>query len=388
MKLTLSLTHNCNLNCPYCYAGRKFKKDMSFDTAKKIIDYGMLMATPGERVEIGFFGGEPFLRFKQIKEIVAYSREIEQRSHSPIDFHITTNGTLLTTQNLSFLQDENIGLCVSIDGPAYIHDRNRRYRNGRGSFNTVMRNLGLAAEALDKVQVNAVYAPESIGSLAEIVSFFVDYEIPLIHLNPNITSTWDEPNIELLEDSYRAVADVYIDSYQKGNEIAVNLIDSKVIVFLKQGYEGADRCGMGTTELGFAPSGNIYPCERFIGQDDGGALCLGNIHTGINITNRCAVLKQRGNHNPECATCSLGKYCMNWCGCTNYFMTGDAGLSSTFLCRSEKASMQAAQYTLDTLHNNDLFVDHFYRYLNKGRQFIPGIILKEKSHERQSYISS
>ncbi len=388
MKFTLSLTHNCNLNCPYCYAGSKFKKDMSLETAKKIIDFSMSMAVPGERVEFGFFGVEPFLRFNQIRDIVSYAREVEQGGASPVDFHITTNGTLITPNRLSFLRSENIGLCISVDGPAYIHDRNRRFKNGRGSFNVVMQNLGLAVETLDKVQVNSVYGPESVGSLAEIVGFFVGHDVPLIHLNPNITSTWGASNMELLEESYRAVADVYIDSYQKGKEIAVSLIDSKIIVFLKQGYERADRCGMGATEWGFAPSGNIYPCERFIVEDDGGELCLGNVHTGVNTTSRCAMLKRRGNHNPECAACSLGKFCMNWCGCTNYFMTGDAGLSSAFLCRSEKASIRAAQYALDTLRNDDLFVDHFYRYLNKGRQPIPEIIVKEKSHEQQSYVSS
>jgi uncharacterized protein len=388
MKLTLSLTHNCNLNCPYCYAGRKYKKDMSLETAKKIVDFGMAMATAGEPLEFGFFGGEPFLRFALIKEIVAYVRQHEQSAISPVDFHVTTNGTLITPDILSFLKDENIGLCISIDGPPHIHDRNRRYRNGRGSSHTVIKNLGLAAATLDKVQVNAVYGPESIESLVDSVNFFIDLEIPLIHLNPNITTAWDDYSMDFLAGSYQAVADAYIDSYQRGKEIAVNLIDSKIIVFLKQGYEMSDRCGMGTTEWGFAPSGNIYPCERLIGDDKGEALCLGNIHTGINTANRCAALKRRGNHNPECATCTIGKYCMNWCGCTNYLMTGDTGLGSTFLCRSEKASIRAAQYTLDALQNNDLFGDHFYRYLNRTQSPIPGIILKEESHGRQNYLSS
>lgn len=365
MKFVLSITHNCNLACSYCYAGKKFKRDMSPETAKAIVDFSLAIAPSGDALEYGFFGGEPLLRFELIREIVAYAR---QRGGSrPLGFQVTTNGTTLTARQLAFLREQDIGLCVSVDGVAEIHDRNRRFRNGRGSFNAVMRNLAVARDSLEKVQVNAVYGRDSLAALAETVGFFVALDIPLIHLNPDITTEWTAHDLSLFEKSYREVADVYVASYRAGKPIAVNQIDSKVIVFLKGGYEPSDRCGMGDREWGFAPSGNIYPCERFIGEDDGGEFCLGNVHTGLHLASQCAVLKKRGNRNLECADCSLEKYCMNWCGCTNHFMTGRTDIAGPLLCANEKAAIGAAQQVLADLKEDGLFIDHFYSYLKKER---------------------
>ncbi len=384
MKAILSLTHNCNLNCPYCYSGKKFKKNMSFATGKKAIDFAMGMAKPHERLEFGFFGGEPLLQFDLIRKLVAYIRHRVKKKSNPIDLNITTNGTLLTPEILEFIRQENIGLCISIDGPREVHDRNRKFNNGVGSFATVIEKIELAKSSVHKIQVNAVYDQDNINTLADTVKFLIKLGIGAIHVNPNISTAWDKVSFELLEKSYNAVAELYIDNYRNGREVAINLIDNKVIVFLKKGYDLSDRCGMGETEWGIASSGNIYPCERFIGGDDSNEFCLGNVDTGLDGTRRCRVLKRRGNHNAECATCSLQKYCMNWCGCTNFFMTGDPRLSSTFLCLSEKASIKAANHVLNTLKEENLFLDHFYRYLVKGRQCLESNADKEKVNDREN----
>jgi uncharacterized protein len=47
------------------------------------------------------------------------------------------------------------------------------------------------------------------------------------------------------------------------------LIDGAIAVILRGGYKPLERCRMGAGEYAFGPSGNIYPCERLIGSDDG-----------------------------------------------------------------------------------------------------------------------
>lgn len=54
MKVTLSLTHNCNLSCKHCYSGRTLKKDMSFATAQRIVDFAMEMTPEGQKIESSF----------------------------------------------------------------------------------------------------------------------------------------------------------------------------------------------------------------------------------------------------------------------------------------------------------------------------------------------
>lgn len=365
MRVAVTLTHNCNLSCSYCYTGRKFKRDISLDTARRIVDFILTMAPAGRRINFGFFGGEPLLRFDLIEKIVRYIREKEEETKHLVTLSVTSNGTLIDEDVLDYLRKEKVDLCISIDGPENVHNLHRRYPNGQGSFDDVVDNLVLALERLDAVQVNAVFGPETIDSLPETVSFFVHLGASSIHLNPDICASWNPTAYGKLRDVYKEVVNRYIESYRQKREIAVNLIDSKVIVLLKDGYTAEDRCGMGETEWGFAPSGNVYPCERLIGEDNG-QLCLGNVRTGIDPASRCALLAQRGNRNEECVTCGLKQYCMNWCGCTNHHMTGYTDLASPMMCESEKAAVEAARCVLDTLKDDDLFIDHFMKYLCEG----------------------
>lgn len=134
MKVTLSLTHRCNLVCRYCYAGQAFRKDMSMETAQKAVDFAIRITPPGGKIDFCFFGGEPFLCFDRMQAITTYIRERTQDTGHPVRFSITTNGTLLTQSMLDYLRAEQVDLCLSVDGPAHVHDLNRQYANGRGSF--------------------------------------------------------------------------------------------------------------------------------------------------------------------------------------------------------------------------------------------------------------
>jgi uncharacterized protein len=363
MNFTLSLTHDCNLACKYCYAGKKFKKDMTFTTAQRIVDFAMKISNEKSPVTFSFFGGESLLRFDLLKEIVEYIRDKEKAGNQPVSISVTSNGTILSEEILVFFKEQSIRLCISLDGPAHIHNINRRYKDGRGSFEDVVGNLQRALRRLGSVQVNAVYGPETINALPETFSFFRQLGVGSVHLNPNITAQWNAATCSSMLKNYSELGKLYIESYEQGQEIAVNLIDSKIILLLKGGYGDEDKCGMGETEWGFSPAGKIYPCERFIGEDNNHALCLGDINDGFNQSHVCSILRHRGNRNKKCIKCSDRQYCMNWCGCTNYFMTGHTDLVGEPLCKSEKAAIRAAKQVLVSLKNNDLFTDHFFKYL-------------------------
>ena len=41
MSITLSLTHDCNLRCSYCYAGRKSHRSMSRETMSRALEWAV-----------------------------------------------------------------------------------------------------------------------------------------------------------------------------------------------------------------------------------------------------------------------------------------------------------------------------------------------------------
>jgi uncharacterized protein len=364
--VSASLTERCNLTCLYCYASMECGRDMSADTAEHVIEFAVTNTPPGDTLDFGFFGGEPFLCLDQMREMATQVRERARDQKVPLRLRVTTNGTLLDDEALEFLENFSVDLCVSIDGPPQVHDRNRRFADGTGSAATVMANLQRAIERLDRVQVNAVYGPDSINTLPEAVAFFVRLGVRLIHLNPDITTSWSVSSYAQFRDVYEQVGEFVVACYTAGIPVAVNLIENKVLLFLKDGYGPEDRCGMGKAKFGFASNGDMYPCERLIGHGNGTNLCIGRLPIGVDNDRLASVQAKTGNRNPECAECPVARFCMNWCGCTNYHMTGQTDLAAPVLCASEKAAITAAQSAFARLVDNDLFVDHMMAHLKEG----------------------
>jgi uncharacterized protein len=365
LKVTLCLTHRCNMACRYCYAGQTTKPDMSLDTAHRCIDFALDSLPAGKCLDLCMFGGEPFMRFDLLQQITSYARCREKCLGKKANISVTTNGTLITPEMVDFAKENRIRLSFSLDGPPELHDRNRRYRDQKPTCSDVIQNLEYTIIYMNDLQVNAVFEPDTIFEMPRVVEFLIRSGISMVNLSPNIKAKWPDDLHHRLPEIYQRLADFYIGSYQRGQEIFVNLLDSKMLLFVKGGYEKADMCSMGDGELAFAPSGNVYPCERFIGEDEDSFLCLGNINTGIDLSRRCLLRAHRGNHNPECVRCQLVKYCMNWCGCTNYFMSGQTDLAAPILCAMERAAITAARRTFDTLvsSGNELFLKHMYGYI-------------------------
>jgi uncharacterized protein len=382
MKATLCLTQRCNLACDYCYAHPSnggSAHDMALDVAQRAVAwiFNQLPADEpdgapgGTPLDLCFFGGEPLLCLETLARAARLARVLAQMRHVPLQMSLTTNGTLLSAEALQRLGELEIEPCVSLDGPPAVHDAHRRHLHGRGSHTETLAGLLAAREALPRVQVNAVYGPDTLEALPETVAYLDGLDVAGLHINPNITAAWPEATWPRFGPVYDRIADYAIARYQAGAPLALNLLDSKLILLLKGGYGPADVCSMGEREWAIAPNGAIYPCERFVGAGDGAAdhsLALGHLDTGVDETRRCALLARRGNHTPACAACPDRPYCMNWCGCTNYHLTGQTDQAAPVLCASERAAIRAAEKVLISLGQagNEAFVDHLQVMMQSG----------------------
>lgn len=355
MKYTLAITRKCDLACGYCYIG-KHDAVMQVSTAKQIVDFIFKYTPDNEKIDIGFFGGEPLLEFDLLAEIT----DIIQ-SHRSFDAHrtvlsVATNGTIFSGTIADFLKEHDIVACISCDGPPFIHDASRRFKDGSGSSHIVERNIKRYLEMFPLLPVNAVYSPENYRYLPDVVDYLSSLGVRNIYLNPNISARWTEESAGGLPAVYGAIGSKYMEFYRHGTPRFINLIDNKIAVILRGGYNPLEKCRMGHGEFAFAPSGNIYPCERLIGKDDGNVHCLGNINEGYIPGKRCG---SPSAVNRECGTCGVKDYCMNWCGCTNYFSTGRYDAVGPFMCASEKAAIGAAFHVLREMRDNlQDFSDH------------------------------
>lgn len=360
MKYTLAVTRQCNFGCAYCYISGISGHDavMSPETAERIVEFIFSRTPEHENIDIGFFGGEPLLEFELIKSIMRRIYRHERYDPERFLFSVVTNGSIFSDAIAADLREFRISPGISCDGPACIQNRSRVFRDGSPTSAAVEGNIRHALEFFPFMPVNAVYSPDTLDMLPDVVEYFHALGVRNIYLNPDISARWTARHAEMLDGVFSRIGTLYLDYYKAGAPCHISLIDSKITVILRGGYEPLERCRMGKGEFAFAPSGNIYPCERLIGSDDGDRHCLGNVHSATGMLKRCSHDSEHTS-NPFCLNCGISRYCMNWCGCTNYFATGDYNSPGAFICASEKASVTTAYALIEKLGEEGFsFADH------------------------------
>ncbi len=184
--MTFEITENCNLRCKYCVFSDHYTNwrnlsscNMDFETAKNGIDYIFSLIKDRKQKEffLCFYGGEPLLNFATIREVVDYGKR--RFAGWKLDFVITTNLTLMDDEILDFLVRNNFSLMVSLDGCKENHDKKRVFANGKGTFDTIYRNLEKIAEKnkdyFKKIRFSAVYSPDL--SFKKMYKFFTGNEL-------------------------------------------------------------------------------------------------------------------------------------------------------------------------------------------------------------------
>ena len=353
MGLTLCVTHDCNLRCAYCYAGEKRRVAMSRETAARAIDFALdhhlRNRPPGTPFTLGFFGGEPLLEWDLVREADARAEAACRRAGIPLARTLTTNGTLLDPDRIAWFGERRYRLGVSIDGGPALHDRQRVFPDGSGSFAAAARHLA-ELEALDPPpELLCVVDPATVALVPDAVSDLASRTRLRLALNPNYEAAWDDEATAAFEAAWRDLADRILASFRAGRPLRLTWFEGKVRTLLGGGYHDCDRCAPVRRELACAPSGNLYPCAALVGQDDRPDLLLGNVRDGFDPDAIVRIAARTGNRNPACRTCAVAARCMNWCFCNNWHATGSPDLVSPLLCLHERLSIELADRVAGTL---------------------------------------
>ena len=361
MRLTLFLDHDCNLRCRYCYNGRKFEAPMPLATARRAIDMALGDGRPLR--QLGFFGGEPLLRRDLIEAILPYVRERTAGQAEAPKFVVTTNGSLLDEVMVAWLQAEGFYVGLSIDGIPEVHDAQRVYADGSGSYAAVAAGLRRVLEADLPLRTVSVVGPVSATQMGASFAHLLELGVRELSFNLDYEGHWDEAARARFE---RGLADLearYVAAYRRGVAFRFNLLDRSIVTHVKGGYEDCDRCDFGCEEIAVSPSGKLYPCDRLIGEDDRDEVVIGTVAEGVDRERRDALIRSKNAVLDECRDCALLGRCMHWCGCVNYAMTGDVGGVSGLLCWFERRLVEAADRAGAQLfaERNELFLRRYYR---------------------------
>jgi uncharacterized protein len=189
----------CNLNCEYCFYLEKqalFNADEKYRMSDKVLSAFItkyITSQPTPIVEFVWQGGEPTLL-----EIDFFERVIDLQKpflkRKTITNSLQTNGTLLTDKWCRFLKKHNFMVGISLDGPREVHDRYRRDRKGKGSFDRVMRGLKLLQEHKVDYNVLACVGRDTAKQPLDIYRFFKEESVEFIQFTPIVERLSDAAN--------------------------------------------------------------------------------------------------------------------------------------------------------------------------------------------------
>lgn len=140
LTITIMPTEQCDLRCVYCYEQHVDKElnaiqyDLIFDEIRNRVELGV------NRVDISWFGGEPLLK---ADEIISFNQRVAEFAKEKSIFFstgITTNGVLLNVDTFKKLLSSGVySYHITLDG--FLHDTQRIFPDGSGSFNIIYGNI-------------------------------------------------------------------------------------------------------------------------------------------------------------------------------------------------------------------------------------------------------
>lgn len=175
----------CNIDCRYCYLpDRKSKATMSDSVVSRIA--GEVLSSPLVEAPIVFLWhlGEPLAVPIAFYEQAFATIEALARTHGRAYSHsFQTNGTLLNAAWVDLIKRHRVGIGLSVDGPAFIHDRMRITRTGKGTHHEVVRGIGLLRDAGVPFGAIAVLTDATLDHADEFFAFFTKQGIEDVAFN-------------------------------------------------------------------------------------------------------------------------------------------------------------------------------------------------------------
>lgn len=342
--LVMNLTNQCNLSCQYCYEFGEDKvatpegkpKFMDMETAKASVDFLLSQSTGRKGVHITFFGGETLMNFPLLKDVVGYATQQAAVQGRAIDFSLTTNATLLTPAIIEFLSEHRIGVTVSMDGPAELHDKLRVFANGQGSYAIIEpRVRALIAGHRTRPITARVTLTNGVTDVVRIFRHlkqdlgFHEVGFAPVTTAPNRLYAIGERGMDGVLEQFHILADEYLEYALRGEMHGFSNV-SDTIAELYQGVNKSHPCGAALGLMGVGPSGDIAPCHRFVDSD---THSLGNIRTGVDRAKQADFLN-RGNINNkyDCHTCWARPLCAGGCHHEAFVRYGDTGHPNLHYC--------------------------------------------------------
>ncbi len=347
--LCMHIAHTCNLNCSYCFASQgKYHGEralMSFEVGKRALDFLIENSDTRRNLEVDFFGGEPLMNFDVVKQLVEYARSIEKEHGKNFRFTLTTNGVLIDDDVIDFANKEMSNVVLSLDGRKEIHDRYRVDYAGNGSWDKIVPKFQKLVEARGgkNYYMRGTFThanPDFLKDIQQMLDLgFTELSMEPVVCAPGEPSELTAEDMPVVMDQYEKLAELMLTRDKEGKPFTfyhymIDLTGGPCI------YKRISGCGSGTEYMAVTPTGELYPCHQFVGEEK---FRLGDIWNGVTNT---ATQNEFGECNvysrEECRECWARLYCSGGCAANAYHSTGSVKGVYKYGCELFKKRMECA----------------------------------------------
>lgn len=289
--LFLEVTEQCNFGCSYCiysgnypYERKESHKTMPFETARKALEE--LVPLSNHNVMIGFYGGEPLLNTDLIQRVIDYSKE--RFSDKEIGFSMTTN-FFNADRYISELVDNGMYINLSLDGPKEVHDKFRRTKAGKPTYDRIISNLRKIEEYSPGYTDSHVFilsTCENLEDIFQIIPFFernnyfvshINSSNPKGRVNSEKGKTNNNSGDRLSSEFIRRILDSEDPRILRrlfDQDLKSVAVRDKRVMPQELMLNGS--CYPGKKRIFIDVNGDYHPCERF-----GHRLKIGSVEKGI-----------------------------------------------------------------------------------------------------------
>jgi len=311
--VTLQITRDCNFSCRYCLFASNSqveraheKKHMTWDTAKRAIDYMYSHSADMQEVRVSFYGGEPLMNFSVIEKAVQYSEELFKTKS--VKYSMTINGSLLNDSIVQFLVKYRFHITISLDGISEIQNSHRKFlATGNNTFDVVYNNvLYIKNNYPDYFQSYVTFNPVLFKdeNLDEAYQVFKNLEVPINKVffrYANLSGIDYINSGSITQSSNSEVTKLYEESAKQ--PLASALKNKSTIPCV---WHHGGPCIPGVKCLFVDINGIFYPCEKII---ENSALSIGSLETGIDIDRVTKFINIGKLTEHRCKKCWAIRFC-------------------------------------------------------------------------------
>lgn len=341
VSVTAVLTLECNLACPYCYEEPfQGRFAMSPETAGLLVQRLSERMAEGMDVTVDFYGGEALLRLELLLDIATRLGEAASAHGVKFGFNIFSNGVLLTPATVKRLLPLGLqAVRLTIDGPPDIHDTQRPFVSGRGSFATIMANL-VEVHKLVAIDLGGNYTRANYRRFPELLDMMIEAgvepgrmkEVSFTPVMPKADgSVSGDRNLTCAcsDEPWAIAASLFLRGEVKKRGFPVGKIKPSacMIEFANDLVVGYD--------------GGLYKCPVFMGQEE---LRVGNLADGVGDYRKSHNLDVW--KNDKCLACAYLPICFGGC---RFFRRLHTGAMDGVDCRRVMYDL-----SLETLIRQDL----------------------------------